>query len=135
MLFVRALVFARQAQRVVSEPIPDVVADIARRSGGEHRFEIRRLDLAATRAVSRWRRWFGGVDSCLTRSLVLGGLLAGRGAVSLNVGFRPGEEEPDIDGHAWVTVDGRPIGSDGGLSRERYTRVIEVPFSPDSGDS
>ena len=82
----------------------------------------------------RWRRWFGGVDTCLTRSLVLGGLLAGRGEVELNVGFRPGEREPAVDGHAWVTVDGRPVGNDGRLAEERYTRVIAVPFSIVSGD-
>jgi hypothetical protein len=61
-------------------------------------------------------------------------MLAGRGDVSLNVGFRPGEQESLIDGHAWVTMDGKPIGNDGRLSRERYTRVIEVPFTADSGE-
>jgi hypothetical protein len=65
---------------------------------------------------------------------VLGGLLAGRGEVVLNIGFRPGEEEPTLDGHAWVTVDGNPVGADGGLSKERYTRVLAVPFLSGSGE-
>jgi hypothetical protein len=93
-----------------------------------------RVELAAVRAVARWRRWFGGVDTCLTRSLVLGSLLAGRGEVMLNIGFRPGEDEPALDGHAWVSVDGEPVGADGNLARERYTRVLTVPFSRTSGE-
>ena len=90
--------------------------------------------MVSNRAVSRWKRWFGGIDTCLTRSLVFGALLAGHGEVSLNVGFRPGEEEPSLDGHAWVTVNGKAVGSDGSLSRERYTRVLEIPFSSISGE-
>jgi hypothetical protein len=132
-LFVRALGLARRAQNVSSEPVPAVVHDMSRKSGKGLQFSISRIELASTRAVSRWKRWFGGVDSCLTRSLVLGALLAGRGEVALNIGFRPGDEEPSIDGHAWVTVDGQAIGSDGSLSQERYTRVIEIPFARKSG--
>jgi hypothetical protein len=61
--------------------------------------------------------------------LILGGLLAGRGGVVLNVGFRREEEgEPGLAGHAWVTLDGLPVGSDGHLAETGYTRVLEVPF-------
>ena len=133
-LFLSALGLARRAQRVRRVPIPDVVKAIALRGGGGRDFPARRVELAAARAVTRWRRWFGGMDTCLIRSLVLGGLLAGRGEVMLNIGFRPGEEEPSVDGHAWVTVDGRPVGADGDLARERYTRVLTVLFSRDSGE-
>lgn len=125
---------ARTAQRVKSSPIPDVVGVISRQGGGGRDYPVRRVELATKRAISRWRRWFGGVDSCLTRSLVMGGLLAGRGDVTLNIGFRPGEEEPVLDGHAWVTIDGRPTGADGGLAKERYTRVLTVPFSRALGE-
>lgn len=52
----------------------------------------------------------------------------------LNIGFRPGEEQPLIDGHAWVTVDGNPVGADGDLARERYTRVLTVAFLRGSGE-
>jgi hypothetical protein len=54
--------------------------------------------------------------------------------VTLNIGFRPGEDEPALDGHAWVSVDGEPVGADGELARERYTRVLTVPFSGTSGE-
>jgi hypothetical protein len=119
---------------VRSVPVPEVVAAIVSGSGGGRRHPVPRLELATARAVSRWRRWFGGLDTCLIRSLVLGGLLAGQGDVRLNIGFRPGEEKSALDGHAWVTVDGSAVGPDGDLEGGRYTRVLTVPFSVDSGD-
>jgi len=133
-LFLRAMRLARTAQRVRSSPIPDVVELISRRGGGGGDHPVRRVEQATKRGIVRWHRWFGGIDSCLTRSLVLGGLLAGRGEVALNIGFRPGEDEPALDGHAWVTIDGHPVGADGGLAKERYTRVLTVPFLRASGE-
>jgi hypothetical protein len=133
-LFLRAMRLTETAQRVKSLPIADVVELISLHGGGGRDHPLRRVELATKRAVTRWRRWFGGIDSCLTRSLVMGGLLIGRGEVALNIGFRPGEEEPALDGHAWVTVDGHPIGTDGGLAKERYTRVLTVPMSRASGE-
>jgi hypothetical protein len=133
-LFLRALRLAQRAQRVRWVPVPDVVAAIALLGGGGRSYPVPRVELAAARAVTRWQRWFGGIDTCLTRSLVFGGLLAGRGEVLLNIGFRPGEEEPALDGHAWVTVDGSAVGADGDLAGERYTRVLTEPFSRASGE-
>jgi hypothetical protein len=133
-LFFRALVLARKAQRVRTIPIADVVSDIARRGGAGGPQAEDRVELASRRAISVWRRWFGGIDTCLTRSLVLGGMLGARGEVALNIGFRPGEEEPSLDGHAWVTVDARPVGGDGVLSQERYTRILAVPFTCSPGE-
>jgi hypothetical protein len=134
LLFLSALKLARRAQRVRWVPVPDVVKDIAARGGGGWDFPVPRVELAAARAVNKWRRWFDGFDTCLIRSLVLGGLLADRGEVMLNIGFRPGEAEPSVDGHAWVTVDGNRVGADGDLARERYTRVLTVPFLRGSGE-
>jgi len=133
-LFLSALRLAQRAQRVRWVPVPDVVAAITLLGGKGRGYPVPRVELATARAVNRWRRWFGGIDTCLTRSLVLGGLLAGRGEVMLNIGFRPGEEEPALEGHAWVTVDGSPVGADGDLAGERYTRVLTEPFSRASGD-
>ncbi len=133
-LFLSAMRLARRAQRVRRVPVPDVVEDIASRGGGGRDYPVPRVELAVARAANRWRRWFGGLDTCLIRSLVMGGLLAGRGEVMLNIGFRPGEEQPSVDGHAWVTFDGNPVGADGDLARERYTRVLTVPFMCGSGE-
>ena len=133
-LFLRALAHARTAQGVREIPVGEVVETHARRGGGGREYPVQQVELAVRRAIWRWRRWFGGVDSCLTRSLALGGMLAGRGDVVLNIGFRPGEEEPVPDGHAWVTVDGIPVGADGALAEERYTRVLAVPFTRSQGE-
>jgi hypothetical protein len=133
-LFLRALAHARTAQQVRQKPVGAVVEAHARRGGGGGGYPIHRVELAVRRAIWRWRRWFGGIDSCLTRSLALGGMLAGRGDVILNIGFRAGEDEPVPDGHAWLTVDGSPVGADGALAEERYTRVLAVPFTSDQGD-
>jgi hypothetical protein len=133
-LFINAFALARRAQRVRSTPVAEVVADIARVGGAGGRRPEDRVELAARRAVARWSRWFGGIDTCLTRSLVLGGMLGGRGDVVLHVGFRPGEEELGLDGHAWVTVDGRPVGGDGLLAQESYTRILAVPFTSGPGE-
>lgn len=133
-LFLRALALARRAQDVRTTPIPEVVAGVRRRSSSPYPQSAQRIDRATRRAMARYRLWFGGIDTCLTRSLVLGWMLKGRGEVSLNIGFRPGEELPAIDGHAWVTVDGHPEGADGVLAQERYTRVLEIPFCRDPGE-
>lgn len=60
--------------------------------------------LASRRAVARFCR----LNTCLTRSIVLFQLLERRHRVKLEVGFRPGPAGPA--GHAWVTVDGVPLG-------------------------
>ena len=68
-LFLRALVHARTAQRVREVPVGEVVAAHARRGGGGGGHPVHRVELAVRRAIWRWRRCFGGIDSCLTRSL------------------------------------------------------------------
>jgi hypothetical protein len=156
LLFLAALPGARRAQRVTDTRLPDVVAAMnkgvfgfeflvfssPRPPGvGEGRGESRNLEpdvervaRAAGRATARWARWFGGLDSCLTRSLVAGSMLAPYGEVVLQVGFRPGEEENVVDGHAWITVDGEPVGEDGRLALESYERVLSIPFEGAGGD-
>lgn len=128
-LFARALWLAKAAQRVRTVPIPAVVADLVQRSGGLAHHPVDRLSRAAVRATGRWAAWFGGSDTCLIRALVLGSLLADRGDVVLNVGFREGEgSEPGLAGHAWLTVGGEPTGSDADRAESRFTRVLEVPY-------
>jgi hypothetical protein len=132
MLLLCALPAARHAQRVADMPLPALVAAMA---GGmpAPTADASRIALAAARATHRWARWFGGLDSCLTRSLATGAMLAGRAEVVLHVGFRPGEQQRVVDGHAWVTVDGTPVGADADMADEHYTRVLSIPFQTAAG--
>ena len=129
LLFLRAIPLARRAQRVKSEPLNQAVIEMSRRNGVAVSHPIDRVAQAAARATSRWARWFGGLDSCLTRSLVLGAMLRDRGKVELNIGFRSDENFDAVAGHAWISVDGRPVGPDSELADDTYSRVLEVPFS------
>lgn len=128
-LFLTALGRARLAQRVSVEPITRVAEDMNRSGGGSRCYSADRLALATARATARWARWFGGLDTCLIRSLVLASMLADHQDVALVIGFRPGVEEAAVDGHAWVTVAGRPVGPDGILAQDDYSKLITVPFA------
>jgi hypothetical protein len=132
LLLLRALPLARQAQQVSDTPVPELVADMSA-PRLSYRSSPERIALAAARATARWARWFGGIDTCLTRSLAAGAMLAGGGEVVLHVGFRPGQEERIVDGHAWITVDGEPVGADGRVAGEPYTRVLAIPFEDAQG--
>lgn len=127
--FLKALALARRAQRVASRPLPDVVVEMTKIGGRPGSLSIERLTRATARATSRWAKWSGGRDTCLVRSLVLGALLAGRGRAVLTVGFRSGDDATTPDGHAWLTLDGRPVGSDASLIANEYARLVEVPFA------
>ncbi len=130
-LFLTALGRARRAQWVSVEPITRIAEAMNRRGGGNRRYSVDRLALATARATARWARWFGGLDTCLIRSLVLASMLADHEDVALVIGFRPGVEEAAVDGHAWVTVAGRPVGPDGILAQDDYSKLITVPFTRD----
>jgi len=129
-LFVRALPLARVAQAVKVEPLPRVVARMGTGGRGIAKDEAMR---AAQRACGRWARWFGGIDTCLTRSLVAGALLAGGHEVVLHVGFRPTDRGADaVDGHAWLVVDGEVVEMTG-LDHEHgepYSTTLELKMGP-----
>jgi hypothetical protein len=127
-LFARALPLARRAQRVRSHGLREVVASMAAGSRGLRHHPKRRLLEAAIRANLRWCRWFGGIDTCLTRSLVIGGMLAHRDDVVLKIGFGAGDDDSPLHGHAWITVAGKPVGSDGELAEGTYRQVLAIPF-------
>ena len=130
-LFVRALPVAMAAQAVRTEPLPAVVAAVRARAIGSGVSDPKAAVRAAQRACGRWARWFGGLDSCLTRSLVAGALLAGRHEVVLHVGFRPTQQGADaVDGHAWLVVDGTAVELTGLDARpgEPYSSSLQLPF-------
>lgn len=127
-LFLAALPLARRAQQVSCVPLPRLVAEMAAEGSGRSADPDRVLR-AASRACARCARWFGGVDTCLTRSLVAGALLCGGDrAIELHVGFRPGRNAV-VDGHAWLMVDGVRLDAEQpGQHAEPYAEVLEIPF-------
>ena len=131
MLFTAALRYVPGALGVRSTPLPKVIQGM-----GSPGFPARKISSdealrAAQRACSRWARWFGGLDSCLTRSLVAGALLAGSHEVVLHVGFRPTDQGSEaVDGHAWLVVDGEVVELTG-LDHEHgepYESTLELPM-------
>lgn len=64
--------------------------------------------LASRRAVARVCR----LNTCLTRSIVLFQLLERRHPVRLEIGFRA--DGGETHGHAWVAVEGQPLGEPAG---------------------
>ncbi len=65
----------------------------------------------------------GPAGTCLTRSLVLRGLLRRQGIdATLRMGVR---KDDSVEGHAWVEVDGQPVNDSADVG-ERYT-----PFTAD----
>jgi hypothetical protein len=134
-LFGEALRLMRTAQRIRSEPLEKVVDRLS--SGGlvAHAASSRRAALAANRAGARGARWFGWLDTCLTKSLTAGGLLARRRRVVLRVGFRPGGSMTTADGHAWLGVDDEDLqlSAPPDLGPNPYSEVLEIPFSRTEG--
>jgi hypothetical protein len=127
LLFLSALRLAVAAQRVRRDPLPELVRRLGALRQPVTTPEPARAARAATRACSRIGRWFGGLDTCLTRSLVAGAMLAARGDVVLHVGFRSGHELP-IDGHAWLVVgnDSVQLTTPANLTDLPYTSTLEV---------
>jgi len=102
-LFLQALRLSVKAQRVRRQPLGSVVDALARTRFLPRGVGTGEAARAAIRACSRVQRWARGLDSCLTRSLVAGALLADRPDVALHVGFREARTSPLHEGHAWVT--------------------------------
>jgi hypothetical protein len=132
LLFLRAMPVAMAAQEVRERPLPRVLERVRRMAGRVAVAEPDEAVRAAQRACGRWARWFGGLDSCLTRSLVAGAMLAGRHEVVLHVGFRPTQQgAAAVDGHAWLEVDGEAVELTGLDERheEPYSSSLQLPMS------
>ncbi|MCP4897070.1 MAG: lasso peptide biosynthesis B2 protein [bacterium] len=129
LLVLRALVLARKAQQVRRRPVRDVVTELGSTHGIVNPRSAEQAVRAATRAGIRYARWFGGLDTCLTRSLVAGALLSPNHDVELNMGCRTPNGEALVDGHAWLLVDGRRVDATAQAQNEEpYTTVVTLPF-------
>lgn len=90
----------------------------------------------AARAAGRACRLLGYLNllnSCLTRSLVLGSLISDRPGVVIHIGFRP--QETNTGGHAWISLDEQIFGFNDEEQNnfERYTIARSLPMQRPSG--
>jgi hypothetical protein len=109
-------------------PLPRLVLLVRRRGGASTR-RARREDQIVTfaRWACRLTRWPSG-GNCLERSLVAYRFLAGVNADPwLVVGIGSDGRAP-VQGHAWVVVDGHPVGES--VERLRDFACV-VAFRPD----
>jgi hypothetical protein len=131
-LTVRALPLARGAQRVAhGVPLPDVMARLCRRPPKAALAPPTWAAPAADRACRLLAATGHGRDTCLVRSLVLAALLADRPGVVLHValGRVPGPEPiPSLEGHAWVTIDGRPATAGPDAVADRLGQAPDLAF-------
>jgi hypothetical protein len=106
----RLVVAAQQLRR--GQALPQVLARMCRLRGLPSTVGADEGHRAVERAASRLRG-LGLTDTCLIRSLALATLLADRDEVQLHLGFRSSDSiEAVLSGHAWVTLDGRPLPDD-----------------------
>jgi hypothetical protein len=129
--FLRALPLARAAQSVQTEPLPAAVDQVCGKVSGAGVGVPHDAVRASQRACGRYVRWFGGLDTCLTRALVAGALLSGTREVVLHVGFRPTQVgAAAVDGHAWLVVDGEVVELTGLDHRheEPYSSTLQLPM-------
>jgi len=120
MNLLRELTIALHAGRLVAtaqpvgrgRPLPQVLDGLCRLRGLPSSVGAAEGQRAVERAASRLQR-LGLTDTCLIRSLALSALLSDRDRVQLHLGFRPTDSPGAIlAGHAWVTLDGRPLPDD-----------------------
>ena len=122
-LLVQALRVAWAAQEVREASIPTVVQRLAALPGLPLRVRPAEAARAAGRACLAVQRMAGGLNSCLTRSLVAAALLSDQEGVVLHLGFRPGGGE--ANGHAWVSMRGENVTDpeDGGAALTESLRL------------
>ena len=109
-LLVHALRLSWKAQRIRSSSLSLVVERLLATRFLPRAPGTEEASQAAGRACRLLSRFAGGVNTCLTRSLVTGTMLAERGGIVLHVGFRMGQGSGMAhEGHAWITVQGEHV--------------------------
>ena len=134
-LFVHALRLSLKAQSVRRQSLPNVVISMVSTGSLPSGVGADEAARAAGRACSRVKRWADGLDSCLTRSLVAGALLADQRDVVLHVGFRGASTAPLHEGHAWVTLGERNVTDAADRDHEGpFAEALQVPMRrPEAG--
>jgi hypothetical protein len=125
-LHLTAVLHALRVRRDLGRNRPLVPAAAPKRRSGPPGADVAATALLASRrAVSR----LCPLDSCLSRSVVLYSLLASYEGVAIHYGFR--RTDGAVEGHAWVTVDGVPVGErDGALDGYVETAMPPSAVAP-----
>ena len=113
---------------ILKRAIPlQTLVRLVRRTGGRHRDGVREDQIVTfARWACRITRWSSG-GNCLERGLIAYRFLGAINAQpTLVVGI--GRGEGAMRGHAWVVIDGRPVGEHPATLGE-YTPVLT--FGPD----
>jgi hypothetical protein len=128
-LFFHDLRLSVKAQRDRRQSLPDVVGILVRTRLLPRDVGAGEAARAAGRACRRIARWVGGLDSCLSRALVAGALLADQAGVVLHVGFRGAASAPLHEGHAWVTLRERNVTDATDPEHEGpFAEALQVPM-------
>lgn len=103
-VFAGALSLFRTADMIRKKPITAVLPTMNRQRPAIRTGDVDRAVRASQRAGPRAARWFGTLDTCLTRTMVAATLLENRSQTRLAIGFRPSLKESTLDGHAWLAI-------------------------------
>lgn len=129
-VFAGALSLFRAADMVREKPITAVLPSMNRQRPAIRTEDVDRAVRASQRAGPRAARWFGTLDTCLTRTMVAAILLGNRSQTRLAIGFRPSLKERTIDGHAWLAIgeSSYQLTNPGDLDDRPYSCLAEIPI-------
>lgn len=102
-----ALRLGLRAQAIKREPLASTLSAVLHAHRASANADPLACAQAAARAAALLGR-FGLLGNCIVRALITAALLAQLPKVALHIGFRDATVAP-VDGHAWVTLDGRPV--------------------------
>lgn len=120
-LFLKALQLSLMAQGIRRQPLLTILVEINSQNHLPLNISPRDAQNAVEVAGSILKR-FGLLNTCLTRSLAISGLLSDHDNLMLHIGFRPGTpaDLQQTPGHAWLTLDGVNV-TDHGLPDPEHT--------------
>lgn len=130
-LFLHALRLSWKAQHIRSNPIHVVARGLLETRFLPTKAGTVEAELATGRAGKFVARFAKGLNSCLTRSLVAGAILAYRDGIVLHVGFRPGNGVGAAhEGHAWLTLQGEYVNDplDGQAQNGPFVESLRLPL-------
>lgn len=110
-LMVHGLRWVQRTNRLSPGGLPQLLAQAA--AGPSQTLDMDRAICGARRAALRGEIWFGWLNSCLSKSIALLGLLGGQDGLRLHIGFRAGNNGQGLhEGHAWVSLNGELLLDD-----------------------